>query len=545
MIQAAAYCRVSTDKEDQANSYESQQRYFREYIQRQPDWALYQVYADEGITGTSTQKRAAFNQMIQDAHKGSFQLILTKEVSRFSRNILDTIAYTRELRTLGVGVLFLNDGIDTREPDAELRLSIMGSLAQEESRRTSSRVKWGQTRRMEQGVVFGRSLLGYFVKDGSLTVDPEGAEIVKRIFHKYGVEKKGTTVIARELREEGFRTCRGNENWSSSHLVKILKNEKYVGELVQKKTITPDYLTHAKKYNHGEEALVILRDHHEPIISRELFDVVQAELRKRDRNGERGAGHSNRYVFSGKIKCGACGASFVSRTRRRKDGSTYRRWSCYTAVHEGRARQDLPGNWTGCSIGRSIREELAMEMVRQSIETLHVDWVDLAGSVVAAALEALQSTEQEAGVHHMALERELEQLRRKRESALDAFFAGEITKMEMRRMTQRYDGEAELLLKRLEDIRPQTQTDKEKAWLEEDMRQKIRTIVQGERTRDAFYKNLLDYMVVYPGQRVDVKLNLLPHIWTFALEEPRRSAQNDPSVPMSVSSPLASAKGME
>ena len=148
MIKLASYCRVSTDKDDQANSFENQQRYFRAYIDRQPELELYQVYADEGITGTSTKKRAAFNQMIADARMGKFELILTKDVSRFSRNILDTIAYTRELKALSVGVLFMNDGISTLEPDAELRLSIMGSIAQEESRKTSSRVKWGQTRRM-------------------------------------------------------------------------------------------------------------------------------------------------------------------------------------------------------------------------------------------------------------------------------------------------------------------------------------------------------------------------------------------------------------
>lgn len=224
MIKAAAYCRVSTDRDDQANSFESQQRYFKEYIGRQPDWELYQIYADEGITGTSTKKRAAFNRMIADAHQGKFQLILTKEVSRFSRNILDTISYTRELKALGVGVVFMNDGISTLEPDAELRLSIMGSIAQEESRKTSARVKWGQTRQMERGVVFGRSLLGYDVRNGSLTINPEGAEIVRLIFYKYGVEKKGTTVIARELREAGCRTQNGSVKWAPGHIVKILKN---------------------------------------------------------------------------------------------------------------------------------------------------------------------------------------------------------------------------------------------------------------------------------------------------------------------------------
>ena len=350
MIKVASYCRVSTDKDDQANSFESQQRYFRAYIDRQPEWELYQIYADEGITGTSTKKRAAFNQMIADARMGKFERILTKEVSRFSRNILDTIAYTRELKALGVGVLFLNDGISTLEPDAELRLSIMGSIAQEESRKTSSRVKWGQTRRMEQGVVFGRSLLGYDVKDGRLTVNPEGAELVRLIFHKYGVEKKGTTVIARELREAGYRTHRGGIRWNGSCIVKLLKNEKYVGDLIQKKTITPDYLTHAKKANHGEEELVIIRDHHPPIIDQELWDVVQEELKKRNRNGALGAGHSNRYIFSGKIKCGECGASFVSRQRKRKDGSLSRRWSCYSAVNEGGIHVDPQGNRVGCDV---------------------------------------------------------------------------------------------------------------------------------------------------------------------------------------------------
>ena len=210
MIKVASYCRVSTDKDDQANSFESQQRYFKDYIDRQPDWELYEIYADKGITGTSTKKRVKFNQMINDAHMGKFNIIITKEVSRFSRNILDTISYTRELKALGVYVIFLNDCIATSDADAELKLSIMGSLAQEESRKTSARVKWGQARRMEQGVVFGRSMLGYDVKDGKMTLNPEGAEIVKLIFHKYGNEKKGTSVIARELREAGYKSYTGN-----------------------------------------------------------------------------------------------------------------------------------------------------------------------------------------------------------------------------------------------------------------------------------------------------------------------------------------------
>ena len=158
MLQVAAYCRVSTDKEDQANSFEAQQRYFRDYIERQPDWVLQGIYADEGISGTSTRKRVEFNKMLHAAELGQIDLIVTKEVSRFTRNTVDALQITRDLRRRGVGVLFLNDSLDTRTNDGELRLTIMSSVAQDESRKTSERSKWGQTRSMEKGVVFGGSL---------------------------------------------------------------------------------------------------------------------------------------------------------------------------------------------------------------------------------------------------------------------------------------------------------------------------------------------------------------------------------------------------
>lgn len=539
MIKVASYCRVSTDRDDQANSFDSQQRYFREYIDRQPDWELYQVYADEGITGTSTKKRTAFNRMISDAHQGKFQLILTKEVSRFSRNILDTITYTRELKALGVGVLFMNDGISTLEPDAELRLSIMGSLAQEESRKTSTRVKWGQTRRMEQGVVFGRSLLGYDVKGGCLTVNPEGAEIVRLIFYKYGVEKKGTTVIARELREAGYRTHSGNVKWAPGHIVKILKNEKYVGDLVQKKTITPDYLSHTKKYNHGEEELVIIRNHHEPIIDRDLWDTVQRELKKRNRNGELGAGHSNRYVFSGKIKCGECGASFVSRKKIRKDGSLYRRWSCYTATSEGVNRLDAQGNEVGCDVGKLLREELAMDILQQTLATLRMDREEIIQNVTALALEAIQMSEAEHVDRAEVLEHEINQLKQKKADVLDAFFSKEITKEEMQMVNRRYDGELEELQRRLKAARERESITYEKEQLEKDVGRRVADLVNCRADSEVLYKNVLDHMVVRKEQKVEVYLNLLPQKWTFVLEKLSKE-QNEPSVPISVSRPLAS-----
>ena len=169
----AAYCRVSTDSQDQADSFESQRTFFKQYIERNPEWELYEIFADEGISGTSTKKRKEFNRMIACAYSGGFDLIITKEISRFARNTLDSIYYTRELKKHSVGVIFLNDNINTLDGDAELRLSILSSIAQEESRKTSERVKWGQKRRMEQGVVFGRDMLGYDVRGGKMYVNEE------------------------------------------------------------------------------------------------------------------------------------------------------------------------------------------------------------------------------------------------------------------------------------------------------------------------------------------------------------------------------------
>ena len=574
MIKVASYCRVSTDKDDQLNSFESQQRYFREYIDRQPDWELYEVYADEGITGTSTKKRAQFNRMINDARMGKFKLIITKEVSRFSRNILDTISYTRELKALGVGVLFMNDGISTLEPDAELRLSIMGSIAQEESRKTSSRVKWGQTRQMERGVVFGQSLLGYDVKDGKMTVNPEGAEIVRMIFHKYGVEKKGTTIIAHELQDAGIRTYRGSTRWSNSHIIKILKNEKYVGDLIQKKTFTPDYLSHAKKYNHGEEEMVCLSDHHEPIIDRELWNVVQAELKKRNYHGELGAGHSNRYVFSGKIKCGECGNSFVSRYKRLKNGTKYRKWGCFAATTDKYAGGvDENGTPRGCSVGRMIRDDTAMEILKQTIRSLHIDTGSVIRNVTALAMEAIRAGEDGNTETEEQLTYQIEQITKKKETVLDAFFSGTVTKEDMRLMNEKYDGQLAELNGRLQAVKQKDTLRYDTEQLSGDIRREVTALVRGETESEVFYKNVLDHMTVYRDNRVEVRLNLLPQKWVFVLDklneyrqkkavshfdtdvpgetECEKSEENqglllpvshdDPSVPISVSVPFAQA----
>lgn len=506
-VKVAVYCRVSTEKDDQVNSLAAQRRYFKEYIDRQPDWELYQIYADEGITGTSTKKREQFNRMINDAHKGAYQLIITKEVSRFSRNILDTISYTRELKALGVGVLFMNDGISTLDPDAELRLSIMGSIAQEESRKTSSRVKWGQTRQMERGVVFGRSLLGYDVKDGKLTVNPEGAELVRLIFRKYGLEKKSTSVIAKELRDAGYRSLGGSMQWRGSTLVKLLKNEKYVGDLVQKKTITPDYLTHAKKYNHGQEALIVIENHHEPIIDRELWNTVQEELKRRNRHNRKSAGHAERYAFSGKIKCGSCGASFVARRKCRKDGSYSLHWACRTAVKEGREHTGPSGKTAGCNIGRLIADDTAWEMLNHALLSLRIDRQRIIHHMTEVALAAVKEADS-GKAKKLALE--IDRLEKKKEDVLDAFFSKNITLDEMQTLKKRCDRQLETLREQL-DRTKETSDPGIKAAIQE----RLSSILYGRVESVSLCKGITEKIVIYPDKRAELSFNHLPQRWWF------------------------------
>lgn len=533
----AAYCRVSTDNEDQANSFESQQRYFRQYIEHNPDWELYEIFADEGISGTNTKKRKEFNRMIACAENGDFDLIITKEISRFARNTLDSIYYTRELKKYSVGVIFMNDNINTLDGDAELRLAIMSSIAQEESRKTSERVKWGQKRQMEQGVVFGRSMLGYDVKDGKMTINEEGARIVRLIFHKFVNEGKGTHVIARELREEGIRPMRGKE-WKSTVILRVIRNEKYCGDLVQKKTYTPDFLSHEKKYNHGQEEFVIRKDHHEPIISHELFDEANRILDARSLSQEGKAKHSSRYPFSGKIKCGCCGSSYVARYKTRKDGSQYKAWRCSEAAKHGSPHIDRAGNPVGCA-GLSIRNEDAAHIMYLVARSLKYNREHMINSLTAT-IQSILSMDDTAGTDALRLKAQLEAIEDKRTKLIDLYMSGDITKDEFSAARSKCDAE----IAEFQSITGSTGTQQAKpcSQLLKEIEAAIREMAGGVEYEDDFYQHILDKMVVMDKDTIDVYLNLLPMKWSYA-EASERSI-SDASVPISVSSPATSRYGI-
>ena len=546
MKRVAAYCRVSTDKDDQANSFESQQRYFREYIERHPDMELQEIYADEGISGTSTRKRKRFNAMIRAAKEGKIDMIVTKEVSRFARNTVDTLQYTRELKAIGVGICFILDNIDTMSSEGEFRLTIMSSVAQEESHKTSERVKWGQKRRMEQGVVFGGSLLGYDVVGGKMTVNPEGAALVREIFRKYTDERKGAPTIAKELRDAGVLSSTGKCLWSAATVIKILKNEKYCGDLVQKKTYTQDFLTHDKKYNRGQEEKVVLRDHHEPIIDRETFEWVQRELSRRHTEAQ-SSGHGNRYPLSGKIKCGCCGSSFQARKRHYKGGEGYWKvWRCGKATSEGKAHINASGESVGCDVGRQLREDVAQDILKRSVQAVQLDADAITANLTQIVEDVLKSAKDDGSGEKRRIERDLEAAKDKKMAALDAFLSQSISKEDFQFVNERCDREIAVCQDQLAAIEQRQKLDTKGKTAKRDVRASIRAIVTGERADEAFYGRLLDHMTVYADGRVEVYLALLPTHWTYVLGgiadyEAKMVCQCYSSVPMSVSRPLSSA----
>ena len=542
----AAYCRVSTDNDDQTNSFESQQRYFRQYIERNPDWELYAIFADEGISGTNTKKRKEFNRMIACAQNGDFDLIITKEISRFARNTLDSIFYTRELKKYGVGVIFMNDGINTLDGDAELRLAIMSSIAQEESRKTSERVKWGQKRQMEQGVVFGRSMLGYDVKEGKMTINEAGAKIVRLIFHKFVEEGKGTHVIARELREEGIEPMRVKE-WQNTVILRIIRNEKYCGDLVQKKTYTPDFLSHEKKYNRGQEEFVIIKDHHEPIISRELFDKANSILDAKSLSQEGKAKYSNRYPFSGKIKCSRCGASYVARYKTRKDGSKYKSWRCYEAANHGRPHIDKAGNQVGCS-GESIRNEDAIYLLYLVCSELKINRQKIVDNLTKT-IDAVMRIDL-TGTSTSALSQKIEEAKKKRTGLIDLYTSGDIDKTEFIALRAKYDEDIEKLKSMAEGIEQQQTMILKQQELMTDIKNAIDELINGIQYEDEYYTQILDKMVINDKNHIDVYLKMLPHKWSFTVATASKKALaserniSEASLPISVKIPLTSPYGI-
>lgn len=323
----AGYARVSTDSDEQFTSYEAQVDYYTNYIKGRDDWEFVEVYTDEGITGTNTKHREGFKRMIADALAGRIDLIVTKSIRRFARNTVDSLTTVRQLKEKGVEIYFEKENIWTLDSKGELLITIMSSLAQEESRSISENCTWGQRKRFADGKVtvpFNR-FLGYDRgEDGNLIINPEQAATVKRI---YSLFLQGMTPfgIASKMTADGVLSPGGKERWNAGAVRSILTNEKYRGDALLQKSYTVDFLTKKKKVNQGEIPQYYVKNNHPAIITRDVFDMVQRELARRDQSRGRRSGV---HLFSGRIKCGQCGNWYGSKVWHSTD--KYRRtiWRC-------------------------------------------------------------------------------------------------------------------------------------------------------------------------------------------------------------------------
>lgn len=307
----AGYARVSTDLEQQQNSYQTQLDYYSAYISSRPDWEFVGMYSDEGVTGTSMKKRDGFNRMIEDALSGKIDLIVTKSVSRFARNTVDSLSTVRKLKDAGVEVYFEKENIYTFDQKGELLITIMSSLAQEESRSISENTTWGQRKRMADGhgCIGFSHFLGYDRgPKGEFVINEDQAKIVKRIFNEY-LDGRNTAQIAKGLSSDGIKTVTGKDRWHPSTIQSILRNEKYIGDCLMQKYYIDDFLTKKLVKNEGELQQYYVKGHHEPIISEDVFNAVQRKLKA----GPQKKHLSGARDFSSMVICGDCGAYYGSK----------------------------------------------------------------------------------------------------------------------------------------------------------------------------------------------------------------------------------------
>jgi len=302
----AAYARVSTDYEDQINSYKVQCEEYTNVINSNPNYIFSGIFADQGLSGTQAKKRPEFMKMIAKAKAGDLDLILTKSISRFARNVVDTITTVRELRELGVEIYFEKENISSLDPKIDFMLTILSSIAQEESRSISSNVKWAYDKKFKNGVVDARRIYGYDVVDGKFVINESEAEIINKIF-KLTLKRYKPSDIAKTLNSEGIKTIKGNP-WTYGTIRHILQNERYCGDALLRKTVCIDYLTKKTVKNNNIADKYYVSNNHEPIVSKEMFDSVQLIL-KDTSSQSRNNNKESKYPLTGMIICPKCGRS--------------------------------------------------------------------------------------------------------------------------------------------------------------------------------------------------------------------------------------------
>ena len=417
-MRVAAYCRVSTDSEEQLNSYEAQKTYYTQKIQDSADWEMAGIYADEGISGTSLKKRTQFNKMITACKRGRIDLIITKSLSRFARNTVDCLDTVRLLKANGIGVYFEKENINTLTESSEFLVTLFSGFAQAESESLSKNVTWGKEKSAKAGkVTFQyKKMLGYRKgADGQPEIVPEEAEIIRHIYHRY---LDGCTLgkIKKELDEDGIPTAQGVECWSSAIIHNILTNEKYIGDALLLKTYVTDCITKKVKKNMGERPMFYVENNHPAIISRELFNLVQKEMTRRfskrkvlQKSGKTELGkYSGKYALTELLVCGECGSPY-KRVTWARNGKKRIVWRCVSRLEFGTKY---------CQHSPTLDESRLHNAILAAMNEYAAVRQEICPDVLAMAEEAKQALSQ-AGATLLNLKRRLDEVSHEQNDLLD------------------------------------------------------------------------------------------------------------------------------
>lgn len=456
-LRVAAYCRVSTEQEEQQNSFAVQVAYYTDLINKKKEWTLAGIFADEGISGTQTKKRTEFNRMIRMCNNKKIDLIITKSISRFSRNTVDCLQYIRQLKELGIGVIFEKENINTLTMTSEFMIALYGSFAQAESESISKNILWGKEKAYREGKVpfQYKKLLGYRKgADGKPEIVPEEAETVRSIFNLY---LDGYTLlnIAQILMDQKITTATGKSEWTKSAIQSILKNEKYVGDALLQKTFTADCITHKVVKNNGERPMYLVTDHHTPIIDRDTFDRVQQEIARRnskrkisDQTKTEKGKYSGKYALSELLICGQCGTPY----RRRiwtKSGNKQVVWRCISRLEHGRRY---------CPDSPTIKEENLHRGIIRAINNYYSCRDDIKRILKANISSVLECQGRE---EILAAEKRLKEIDQARTDLVGLIASGGCDEDKLDGEFAKFYAEEQDLNERLKPLRSQNQTSAE------------------------------------------------------------------------------------
>ena len=460
-LRVTFYARVSTDMDAQLNSLENQVQYYTELIQSKRNWTFVPGYIDEGISGGTTKKREDFNRMIRDAKAGLFDFIITKEISRFSRSTLDSIKYTQELLEYNVGVLFQNDNINTLDSDSEFRLVVMAGVAQDEIRKLSERIKFGNRQAIKNGRVLGNDkLYGYDKKGCILTINEEEAEIVRIVFDLYANHGLGTRKISQKLYEMGYTSREGNA-FNTLTIRHMLENPKYKGWYCGNKTQSLDYRTKKKAFLDESEWVMYPDPTIPAIVSEELWDRGHARYKERSRQMKEhasGASYHNRYPYSGKIFCGEHGTTYHRRALENKSG-TKEVWQCKLYRDRGKA---------GCTTPQVCSGELDQIMAQ-----IFTEMMKDKNAIIDSLMAILQSVPREVDYSRarQCVEEEIAAVNAKKDRLLDLNVDGAISNAEFKTRNDAFNTQLWALEAQLVTIQIEEQRQRESAMDTEKIRQ--------------------------------------------------------------------------